>query len=338
MNFAGLIEPSFADVIRAIENATDLKPQTKAHWCCSLRQIAIALDKPLELIPARWTAIWPLVKALHHARVRSTDLQPRVSSVTAYGYIYKLRRGAELIEPALDFRWLTEIEKDLALVMVAQSKFDRFVLTDRAVVAGLTLIVEAQLHAADEVARAVGIRNGLMLVLIALYPYRRKNFAALALCETLRQIKTAWWITFPRKATKSRRADERRIHDWLVPYLNVYLTEARPVLLKTSGQNTNALWVSSNGQPMTPNQTGKLISRITLQVLGVSISPHIFRTGGATTAATYAPEMPHLASALLDHTEPTVTEQYYIRTTSIAAATTFGRMIRVRQRLCVPKS
>ena len=139
------------------------------------------------------------------------ELQPRVSSVTAYGYIYKLRRAAELIEPALDFGWLAEIEKDLALVMVSRSKFDRFVLADSAVVAGMTLIVEAQLHAADEVARAEGIRNGLMLVLIALYPFRRKNFAALAFGETLRQIKTAWWITFPRAATKSWRADERRI-------------------------------------------------------------------------------------------------------------------------------
>ena len=46
MNTAGLIEASFADGMRAIENATDLKPQTRTHWCCSLRQIAIALDNP----------------------------------------------------------------------------------------------------------------------------------------------------------------------------------------------------------------------------------------------------------------------------------------------------
>ena len=96
------------------------------------------------------------------------DVKPRVSSVTAYGYTHKLRRAAELIEPSLDLGWLAEIEKDLQFVMVPRSKFDRFVLTDKAVRAGLTLIVEAQRHAAGEVARAIGVRNGLMVVLIAL--------------------------------------------------------------------------------------------------------------------------------------------------------------------------
>jgi hypothetical protein len=45
-----------------------------------------------------------------------------------------------LIAPGGDFKWLAEIEKDIALVMVWRSKAERLVLTERLVEAGLTLI------------------------------------------------------------------------------------------------------------------------------------------------------------------------------------------------------
>ena len=64
-----LIEPSFADAIRAIEAATDLSPQKRAQWVSALRQIAKALDKPIEILPARWTAMQLNIKRLHPATV-----------------------------------------------------------------------------------------------------------------------------------------------------------------------------------------------------------------------------------------------------------------------------
>ena len=39
---------------------------TRRHWLCSLRQIGKALDRPLELVPARWTAVRIPVGRLHH--------------------------------------------------------------------------------------------------------------------------------------------------------------------------------------------------------------------------------------------------------------------------------
>ena len=64
-----LIEPSFAEAIRAIEAATDLPPQKRAQWASALRQIAKALDKPTETLPARWTAMQLNLKRLHPATV-----------------------------------------------------------------------------------------------------------------------------------------------------------------------------------------------------------------------------------------------------------------------------
>ena len=50
----GLLEPSFADAIAAIEQAKDLPASKRTHWCCSLRIIAKVLDRPPESIAARW--------------------------------------------------------------------------------------------------------------------------------------------------------------------------------------------------------------------------------------------------------------------------------------------
>jgi hypothetical protein len=72
------------------------------------------------------------------------ELRARVGSVTLYGSIYKLRRTAELLAPAMDFTWLREIEQDLEWDMRPASKLDRIVDSDRIVKAGLDLMHDAE--------------------------------------------------------------------------------------------------------------------------------------------------------------------------------------------------
>ena len=67
-----LIEPSMADATAAIEAAEDLPEDKRRHWACSLRVIAKALGKPLELVPARWTAVRLPLSRLHHAQMGVT--------------------------------------------------------------------------------------------------------------------------------------------------------------------------------------------------------------------------------------------------------------------------
>src|SRR6516162_6511307 len=62
-----LLEPSFADAIAAIDEAKELPLSKRTHWCCSLRSIAKALDRPPESIAARWGAVALQVSQLHHA-------------------------------------------------------------------------------------------------------------------------------------------------------------------------------------------------------------------------------------------------------------------------------
>jgi integrase len=203
--------------------------------------------------------------------------------------------------------------------MIPRSKADRLVLTERLVEAGLILIREAEMFGKTALARAVGVRNGLLIALLALHPIRIKNFAALAVADTFINIDGRWWLHIPSEDTKSRRVDERQVPEFITDLVDSYVNTHRAVLCRGDAENL-ALWVSSTtGRQLTTKNLGTLISKLTRETIGVDVSPHLFRTAGASTAAVYGGNHPHLASALLNHRDPRVTEEHYNRATTFSA-------------------
>lgn len=254
------------------------------------------------------------------------ELQVRVRSVTVWNSVYKLRRAAQLIAPGADFGWLTEIEKDIALVMIPRSKTDRLVLTERLVEAGLILIREAEMFGETALVRAVGVRNGLLLALLALHPIRIKNFAALTIADTFINVDGRWWLHIPFRDTKSRRVDLRQVPHFITDAVNCYVKTHREVLCGACTDHL-ALWVSSTtGRQFTTKNLGTLISKLTRETIGVDVSPHLFRMAAASTAATYGGNHPHLASALLNHRDRRVTEEHYNRATSFSAGDEYAQI------------
>jgi len=252
------------------------------------------------------------------------ELRARVRPVTVWNSVYKLRRAAQLIAPNGDFGWLTEIEKDVALVMVPRSKADRLVLTERLVEAGLVLIKEAEMFGKTPTARAKGVRNGLLIVLLALHPIRIKNFAALATGQTFVDVDGRWWIHLPAEHTKSNRVDQRQVPEFMTDAINRYLNTHRPVLNRGNAEESS-LWISSTtGRQMTTKNLGTLISKLTLETIGVDVSPHLFRTAGSSTAAIHGGKYPHLGSALHGHRDPRIDEEHYNRATSLEAGNTYA--------------
>ena len=255
-----------------------------------------------------------------------TELKERVSSVTIWNCVYKLRRASQILNPKIDFAWLIEIEQELALVMAPRSKFDRLVLTNRLVEAGMTLIAEAKKHAKSDFKRAQGIRNGLMIVILALTHIRLKNFLALEIGKTFKEVNGSWWVCVPSGSTKNKRWIEKRIPNQFNRVIELYLSWARPVLVGSSEQD-NSLWISSRTRRRyTYKNLGTLISKITFRTLGVDVSPHLFRTAAASTAVVKIPGLPHLASALLGDTDR-VADKHYKRTTSLAAGGAYADII-----------
>ena len=110
-----------------------------------------------------------------------------------------------------------------------------------------------------------------------------------------------------------------------------FISPKRPVLIG-SRRRQNSLWISSRtGRRYTTKNLGTQISKITLETIGVDVSPHLFRTAAATTSACYGTDMPHLASAVLGHTDPRVTEKHYIRATTLNAAKDYAAILRRRR-------
>ena len=62
----GLIEPSLDDAIQMIAASTEIPNQTKRHWMTSVRQFAKVVDRPLEVIPARYSAVRNDLANWHH--------------------------------------------------------------------------------------------------------------------------------------------------------------------------------------------------------------------------------------------------------------------------------
>jgi site-specific recombinase XerD len=141
-----------------------------------------------------------------------------------------------------------------------------------------------------------------------------------------------WWILLGSSETKEKRPDERPVPDYLAETINRYLDTYRPILARSDNE-TNALWLSMHGEPLSYASVGELIAETTRSTVGVKISPHLFRTAAATTAAIHAGGNPHLASALLHHRHSTVTAEHYNRATSLKAAKAYAEITRrYRQR------
>jgi site-specific recombinase XerD len=274
----------------------------------------------------------------HHIEVYVAELKQRVSSVTVYGSIHKLRRTVQLIAPDRDLRWLIEIERDLASEMQPQSKWDRIVLTEVLIEAGLTLIAEGE--SADgltRLTRARLVRNGLMVALLADRPIRLKNFAALEIGRSIVNVNGTWWIVLTASETKEGRPDERPVTDYIGEAINTYLQTYRPILARRDGNVPSALWLTLHGNAMSYASMGELITETTRSTVGVNISPHLFRAAGATSAAIHAGDNPHLGAALLHHRHSTrrhntVTEEHYNRATSMSAAKAYAAITETYRR------
>lgn len=250
------------------------------------------------------------------------ELKSRVSSVTVHGSIAKLRVAAEILSPEQNWRWLQEIENDLALDMRPASKFHRVVDTQDIVAAGMKHMAAGRAQR-NRTRRAEVFRNGLMITLLAVCPIRLRSFSGLAIGKNLIKFGDTWHIKLSATETKERRPDERPLPVFLSPLLDEYLRAHRPVF-RYKGHE---LWCGRTKTALKINTVARIVTSTTNQLLGKPISPHLFRTCAASTAYQYAGNTPHLASALLSHRAPEVTEQHYNRARAITFSKRYGALI-----------
>ena len=183
--------------------------------------------------------------------------------------------------------------------------------------------------------RAVMYRDGLIIAFLALRPLRRRNLARLDLGRTLVRRAEAWWIEIPPEDTKTRVPIEENWPAILIDPLERYLVEHRGLLSKAQGRWSvpvgAALWVSSDGSPMTEMAIYDRVRERTRDAYGKSVNPHLFRDAAATTLAIEAPADVHLAAPLLGHRSLSVTERHYQQARSLEAHRAYAEVLAARR-------
>jgi len=176
---------------------------------------------------------------------------------------------------------------------------------------------------------AITFRDGLIIAFLALHPVRRRNLAAFDLGINLVPQSNGYMVTF--KTTKTGVPYEAILADALLEAMNKYLTEARPILMAQSGrwkaEIGAAVWVSSDGSPMSQEGLAGRIKLRTQDAFGTAISPHRFRDAAATYLAIADPARVRLAAPLLSHRSLSTTEQHYIQAEGLQAQQTYLKVI-----------
>lgn len=158
-------------------------------------------------------------------------------------------------------------------------------------------------------------RDGLAIAFLALRPLRIRAFASLQLGTNLVKIDEGWKVIVPPALSKTKRDWEAGFPHRLAPALDQYLDHIRPEMTKLRGRwysdPGRALWISNDGSALRPKALGEAITRRTTEAFGRPISPHLFRVCAATTLAHDSPENVRLATPLLGHSHPKMTERHY---------------------------
>lgn len=175
--------------------------------------------------------------------------------------------------------------------------------------AGLRILCDS-LDADHQVTDPLRYQLGLKLALLIACPLRIRNFASLRIGHELRRVGPGWQIELPATQTKTGRADACTVPVDLVGWLDRFIDEVRPRLLRPD-RPVDALWLSHTGRPMGEQRLRRGIADATAAACGVRITPHRFRHASLTTWTLEQPEHAVLATALLGHASGHTAEQHY---------------------------
>jgi hypothetical protein len=187
--------------------------------------------------------------------------------------------------------------------------------------------------------REIQYRDGLLLVVLTIWPIRRRSLAALSVSRHLEFDDAGVNILLYPVNTKGHRAESIRVPEQLLPYFTRYLKEIRPILL--GGSSHDGLWASYQERSLSAERLYDIVRARIVGKFGKDMCIHDFRRAAATYLAMDAPGKIGLIPGVLHHASPDVGEQYYNLSRSMQAGQRFNAHLanaRNRLRPLAPKS
>jgi hypothetical protein len=267
----------------------------------------------------------PPAERITLARVRAfidhlgSSLNPSSIAIAA-AHLYT---AARLIAPTANWVWLRSIKSRLALRARPSNRFDRLVPPSQTLNFGIALMDTAiKLPISRRKQHEIQYRDGLLLVLISLWPIRRRSITSLSVSRHLEFDGAGVNILLLPSDTKAGRAESFRVPDQILPYLTHYLKEIRPVLLGRSAHD--GFWPSYRGSPLISGRLYDIVRARTNIKFGKAMGLHDFRRAAATFLAMDAPEKIGLIPGVLQHASPDIGDRYYNLSRSVQAGQRFA--------------
>lgn len=260
-----------------------------------------------------------------------SDLRSQCVSITIVAYIQGLAMAMDAMVPSAAWGWLWDIHNRLKRVAVpSRDKRTRLVPSSDLFALGLDLMnrPDAAVAAKGPQYVAARYRDGLMIALLAARPFRLKNFTSMTIGQHIVHANGRYDLRFTAAEMKTRKAMELPFPTELVPYLETYLTEHRPILLLSNGHarvpskssaETSGLWISIFGRQMAEVSVHGRMVELTRRAFGKSVNPHLFRDCAATSIALQDPQHSYIIMSVLGHSSLATSERYYNHASALKA-------------------
>jgi len=178
----------------------------------------------------------------------------------------------------------------------------------------------------NPLADAMRFRQALMVGLLIARPVRVRAFMAMTISQHIEVSDHGMVLAFSAANMKDRKARRFPFPDPLLPFMRLYLDVHRPTLLQ--GNESDALWISQRGDPMSIDSFTSGLAQLTNRVFGLTLRPHKFRHIAATSIATYAPQHVGIIRDILGHATLRMAEKHYNRATAVEASRKFQEVLR----------
>lgn len=251
------------------------------------------------------------------------ELRSLVAPRTVVTLLVGLKVTIKAMKPDRSWRWLADLCNALNRSSKPISeKHARVRPSEEIYAVALTELDRLNAHPPKGRKWLCGYRDTLMMALLAARPLRLKNFTALELGRHLIQNERGWLITIPGDEVKNGQPLEYDLIESLVPYLETYLSTARPQIMVTS--QSDHLWTAWKKPTLTKREVYHCIVAKTTSLLGAPINPHLFRDCAATSLSLVSTAAARAAAPLLGHRSFSTTERHYIRSRQLEASRTLN--------------
>jgi integrase len=238
-------------------------------------------------------------------------LQDQVETWTVWTYVVSLYLTAKAVEPERDWGWLYRITAKLKIARQAsRSKLPKLRPPVQIAAWAYDRLDTLQAGSDRRPTTALHYRDALLIAVLINCPMRLRNLVMIRIGRHLKWTGDTYRLDFTPDEVKTDRYLSLPLPAILTPYLDTWINEWRPVLLKD--QDIDTLWIGIRGGPIYERGIYERIRRTTKAVFGDAINPHLFRDIAVTSVIDLTPENIGITAPLLGHINPKTTEEHYM--------------------------